>query len=83
MKLNGAIGTNHKVEGSQGGSVAIEARLRVWRTEDLWFESRHRKEGLLICKECRLALEPTQPPLPWALGSFPGVKQSGRTSDYC
>ena len=30
----------------------------------------------------RLALGPTQPPVQWVPGSFPGVKQSGRGADH-
>jgi hypothetical protein len=51
IKLNEAVGTNHGVEGV---SLAIESRLRVGRTEDLCFDSRHREEvtgkGLLLCR---------------------------------
>ena len=44
IKMNGEFGTNHRVKGSQRGSVGIETRLRVWRTEGSWFESQHKKE---------------------------------------
>jgi hypothetical protein len=54
------------------GNTGLDCALR-----DPGFQSRRGQEGFLFSKASRPAMEPTQPPVQWIMGVFPGVMRPG------
>jgi len=50
--------------------------------DDTGFQSRQWQVVFLFKKAARRAMGPTQPPVQWILGIFPGVKRPGRQVDH-
>ena len=50
--------------------------------DDPGFQSRQGQGGFLFSKASRPSMGPTQPPVQWIQGVFPGVKRPGRQVDH-
>jgi hypothetical protein len=55
-------------------AVGIVNRLQAIRLKGSGFDCQHGQEIYILSKTSRLALGPTQSPVQWMLGSFPGGK---------
>jgi hypothetical protein len=53
-----------------------------WTIGVLGFDSRRGLGIFFFTTASRTALEPTQPPIQWEPGAFPGIKRPGREADH-